>query len=247
LNLNDSEYKLTRSQVIDINKIITILKRNISFTKDADSKKLYPFDSTILKIEISSKYIKNPNDSTKTVEVFYKVKKEQYNKFVSVLSTINHSMFNQCNIIIQQNIDNINDDINNAEALMNELTIKEIKIWNFKSNITLIVGILLALILVCFFIGVFHNADNSVKQKLIGETGLQFITIFVIIIAVILFGVMEILKGSELAAILSAIAGYILGKATPPKSEKLAELELELEKLKMEKLKSNEEKEESNK
>lgn len=48
----------------------------------------------------------------------------------------------------------------------------------------------------------------------------EFITLFVLIISIILFGILKILEGRELAAILSGIAGYILGKSRPNKAEK---------------------------
>jgi hypothetical protein len=43
--------------------------------------------------------------------------------------------------------------------------------------------------------------------------GLQFITLFSLIIAIILFGVMNILEGRELAALLGGLSGYILGRS----------------------------------
>jgi hypothetical protein len=50
------------------------------------------------------------------------------------------------------------------------------------------------------------------SKSLISSSGLQFITVFILIIAIILFGILKVLGGSELAAILSGISGYILGK-----------------------------------
>lgn len=67
-----------------------------------------------------------------------------------------------------------------------------------------------------FIIGlvlVFVFRPSNLKD-LLNNTTLQFIALFVIVIAVIIFGLLKILGGSELAAILSAISGYILGKGT---------------------------------
>lgn len=139
-----------------------------------------------------------------------------------------------CDAVAKKSIDNLEADITEASQQLQMITSSEAQNQDFKKYITLTVAILLGLILVAFFGGVLYKSGNEVKAKLIGESGLQFITIFVIIIAVILFGIMNILKGSELAAILSAIAGYILGKTAPPKSEKT--LELELETLKMQEI-----------
>jgi hypothetical protein len=59
-----------------------------------------------------------------------------------------------------------------------------------------------------------------------GELGMQFITLFLIVIAIILFGIMGTLEGKELSALLGGLSGYILGRAgtksstTPPTEPK---------------------------
>jgi hypothetical protein len=45
-----------------------------------------------------------------------------------------------------------------------------------------------------------------------GETGLQFLTLFSLVIAIILFGITSILEGKELSALLGGLSGYILGR-----------------------------------
>src|SRR6476620_2525461 len=45
-----------------------------------------------------------------------------------------------------------------------------------------------------------------------GETGIQFLTLFSVVIAIILFGIINILEGKELAALLGGLSGYILGR-----------------------------------
>ena len=46
-----------------------------------------------------------------------------------------------------------------------------------------------------------------------GDAGLQFITLFSLIIAIILFGLTDVLQGRELAALPGGISGYILGRS----------------------------------
>jgi hypothetical protein len=46
------------------------------------------------------------------------------------------------------------------------------------------------------------------------QTGIQFITLFSLVIAIILFGILGILEAKELSALLGGISGYILGRAT---------------------------------
>src|SRR5207247_2857890 len=47
-----------------------------------------------------------------------------------------------------------------------------------------------------------------------GQTGIQFLTLFSIVIAIILFGITGILADKELAALLGGISGYILGRSS---------------------------------
>lgn len=63
------------------------------------------------------------------------------------------------------------------------------------------------------------ETDTNVKMSIFsGEAGIQFITLFSIVIAVILFGILEILGANELSALLGGLSGYILGKTGPNKA-----------------------------
>jgi hypothetical protein len=88
----------------------------------------------------------------------------------------------------------------------------EYKEQEFRKNISIGFITLLGLLLIVFVAVVFRSQKN-IADYFFSDTGLQFITIFVLIIAIILFGILKILEGRELAAILSGIAGYILGKS----------------------------------
>jgi hypothetical protein len=46
------------------------------------------------------------------------------------------------------------------------------------------------------------------------ESGTQFVTLFSLLIAIILFGVLKILEGKELAALLGGLSGYVLGRGS---------------------------------
>lgn len=56
--------------------------------------------------------------------------------------------------------------------------------------------------------------DGIAAKIFSGEMGMQFVTLFLIVIAIILFGIMGTLEGRELAALLGGLSGYILGKAS---------------------------------
>jgi Na+/H+-dicarboxylate symporter len=61
-----------------------------------------------------------------------------------------------------------------------------------------------------FFIA---GKDRSVRASTFAhEVGIQFITLFSLVIAIILLGIIGVLEGKELAALLGGLSGYILGR-----------------------------------
>jgi hypothetical protein len=120
---------------------------------------------------------------------------------------------------------NLTSDINNAQLRIDVIYSKLHDDNNFKIWITGIFSSIVAALLLFFFIFISRKSEtNLAKDFLSSGNGLQFITLFSLIIAIILFGVMGVLEGRELAAILSGISGYILGKGIqnpakdPPKT-----------------------------
>lgn len=82
---------------------------------------------------------------------------------------------------------------------------------SFRLMMSIAFCILVALVILGFFFAI-HKYD--VASIFEGEKGIQFITLFLVIIAIILFGIMGILEGKELSALLGALSGYILGRTT---------------------------------
>jgi len=113
---------------------------------------------------------------------------------------------------IHRNIDILAHDIFLAEQAIYASLSPEFREQDFRIWISLTFSGLIAVLLVAFFFIIFKRSDISLSKQLLSSAGLQFITVFVLIIAIILFGILSVLKGSELAAILSGISGYILGK-----------------------------------
>ena len=72
---------------------------------------------------------------------------------------------------------------------------------------------LIAIVIGGFF---FLASRDEIMRRAIfsGETGIQFLTLFSLVIAIILFGIINILEGKELAALLGGLSGYILGRTT---------------------------------
>ena len=84
---------------------------------------------------------------------------------------------------------------------------------DFKQSISNTFAILIGAVIVFFF--VLAIIDETMRRAIFsGETGIQFITLFSLVIAIILFGVTGILEDKELAALLGGLSGYILGRTS---------------------------------
>ena len=87
----------------------------------------------------------------------------------------------------------------------------------YRAGVSIIFAAIVFFLVLKFFRVV--DSDASVKQSIFsGDAGIQFITLFSIVIAVILFGILGILGANELSALLGGLSGYILGKARPSTS-----------------------------
>ncbi len=117
--------------------------------------------------------------------------------------------------ISKKNIATINVDIAKITQLINNRMNLDQSQQTFRQWTSFIYAVLIAIIILSFFFILFKSNAKDVTALLMGESGLQFITLFSLIIAIVLFGVLNILEGKELAAIISAIAGFILGKYNP--------------------------------
>jgi hypothetical protein len=59
--------------------------------------------------------------------------------------------------------------------------------------------------------------DEGLRREMFSrQSGIQFITLFSLVIAIILFGITGILESRELSALLGGLSGYILGRSTGP-------------------------------
>ncbi len=88
----------------------------------------------------------------------------------------------------------------------------EVPQQKFKTAISIVFAVLIALVIAGFY-GI-ALMDNNVRAGLLaGTAGLQFITVFTVVIAIILFGITNILDSKELSALLGGLTGYILGRS----------------------------------
>lgn len=98
------------------------------------------------------------------------------------------------------------------DDMVNQLFISSDATNSFKLKMSLAFAALVAVVITGFFWIAFSNEEVK-KAIFSNEAGIQFITLFAIVIAVILFGIIGVLEGKELSALLGGLSGYILGKA----------------------------------
>jgi hypothetical protein len=88
----------------------------------------------------------------------------------------------------------------------------------FRLYATITFGVLVFIVVSGFYL-IAWNKQGVAQTIFAGELGMQFITLFLIVIAIILFGIMGTLEGKELSALLGGLSGYILGRAGTKRSE----------------------------
>jgi hypothetical protein len=101
----------------------------------------------------------------------------------------------------------------NIDAEMSRRIDLETPKQKFKTTMSTTFAVLVGLVIVGFFAVAFY--DESVRREIFsGMSGIQFVTLFSLVIAIILFGITGILEGKELAALLGGLSGYILGRGS---------------------------------
>jgi hypothetical protein len=85
----------------------------------------------------------------------------------------------------------------------------------FKRMMSITFAALIGLVIAGFFW--LALKDPSLREKVFGgQAGMQLLTLFSLVIAIILFGITGILEGKELSALLGGLSGYILGRSSDP-------------------------------
>jgi hypothetical protein len=138
-------------------------------------------------------------DATYAKSQSYRADLVRYQEINESLRTINEEIpdLNRYLVSIDDNASNLLA----ASHLENE----------FKLTITIAFSILIAVVIIGFFAIAYR--ERGVRDALFAsDSGLQFVALFSLIIAIVLFGVINILEGRELAALLGGLSGYILGR-----------------------------------
>jgi hypothetical protein len=104
------------------------------------------------------------------------------------------------------------------ERTIDKLLDPEVAKQNFKLIMSSVFAFLVALVIGGFFY--VARTDETVRRAMFsGQAGIQFVTLFSLVIAIILFGITAILEGKELSALLGGLSGYILGRTTGERSQ----------------------------
>jgi hypothetical protein len=113
-------------------------------------------------------------------------------------------------------------ELDNVEREINRRIDIETPRQDFKKAMSFAFAALVAVVILGFF--AIAGRDETVRRDVFsGQAGLQFIALFALIIAIILFGIVDILEGKELAALLGGLSGYILGRSSGGKLQGAAD------------------------
>lgn len=175
--------------------------------------------NNVIKIKEAEKVMKKINDEIKYLEEELKdqkhavneqipLSKEEVKKEILKLNEVTEKLEKlRDNLDIKQTdlfeVDNKLSDLLNRDSLQN----------SFRLNISIAFTLLVAVVIIGFYMIAFKK-DELAQNIFSGDKGIQFITLFLIIISIILFGIMGTLQSKELSALLGALSGYILGKTS---------------------------------
>ena len=196
-----------------INSYTSEASRYFIDTESADMYIRYVEDSEKIKDIDGAKKILNKMNWTTEIDAITKKSdlhiingNIQYkkNKYINALMMLNK---------LADKKDTIIEEISLAHTRIDTLYNALFDEGKFRLNVTILFSCIIGSLLILFFALIYLKSGPDIAEDFLSSgNGLQFITLFCIIIAIILFGVMGILEGKELAAILSGISGYILGK-----------------------------------
>lgn len=103
----------------------------------------------------------------------------------------------------------IDADLRIVNRRLERLARLEEQAQSYKKSISTIFGVIMASLVVLFAWVCF---DARVRRSVFrGAGGLQMVTLFSVVMAVVMFGMTNILEGKELSALLGSLIGYILG------------------------------------
>jgi hypothetical protein len=112
----------------------------------------------------------------------------------------------------------LKDEISHSQSLLDVIDAEIVSLIDLSdadSQFKITISMTFAFLVLAIILGFFYIANSSrsiVESIFSNDSGIQFITLFSIVIAVILFGIIGVLEGKELSALLGGLSGYILGR-----------------------------------
>jgi hypothetical protein len=100
-----------------------------------------------------------------------------------------------------------------VDRRLNEVLREALETSRFRMIASISFCVLVGFVILGFFI-IAWKKDRIAFTIFAGEKGMQFVTLFLVVIAIILFGILETLEGKELSALLGGLSGFILGRAS---------------------------------
>jgi hypothetical protein len=97
------------------------------------------------------------------------------------------------------------------ELSIHEQVQQDLRSHAMRLNLGYVFGILVTVLIMAFFY-IADKHHHIATAIFAGPSGIQFITLFLLVMALAIFGLTQILEGKELAALLGSISGYILGR-----------------------------------
>ncbi|MGO6968124.1 hypothetical protein [Rhizobium leguminosarum] len=155
--------------------------------------------------------VKKAEDEQKRVESERKLATEKRDSEIKAQIEVADKYIQRSNTV-SRNLDETLSLLDDASGSLLQSNLKESA---YTDRSTIIFAILVGGVIIGFFAIAFISP--AVRDAIFtGESGIQFVTLFSLVIAIILFGVLKILEGKELAALLGGLSGYILGRAGQP-------------------------------
>jgi outer membrane murein-binding lipoprotein Lpp len=200
------------------------LKEDVNNLKDTAKLQL----SSYFNFKNASKYLLSEGLSPDDRGDKTKISQSVFRKIDEIVAILANQLntLNQKVKLLQADMQASQTDLNLCLNTIDEALAPEYKELMTKIGLGYTVLITLGLIILLIIIGIMINKiSHDTIRMLISDGGLQFVTIFILMIAVILFGILNILEGKELAAILAGVSGYILGRGSRSIAEKREEKE----------------------
>jgi hypothetical protein len=110
-------------------------------------------------------------------------------------------------------IQELTKNLNEIDSEITDLIKQSDSEGSFKIAVSLTFAGLVSFVILGFYVIAGRNKE-VVFTIFSNDSGIQFITLFSIVIAVILFGIIGVLEGKELSALLGGLSGYILGRGS---------------------------------